>query len=283
MLLQLQANINFKKLEKMARQKGVIKYVGTLGDIRHFKIKGQEGFFAGMVGGPSGDQVLTAPEFERTRENMNEFGACAKAGKSVRTGLSQIMKQMSDSQVTGRLTSIMKKINLEDQTEARGYRKIEISTQRNYLKGFEFNKNISLTGIFNAPYSLTHTPDRASCEFVIPDFNPANLVSAPSGTTHFRLITSLSVVSDFEYNATTNSYDPMDADLNEVNDIQFSGFLDLYAPIPTTTISATLPGAVVPTANTTVLQCIGIEFYQQVGPNYYLFSRGSCLKVEDAF
>ena len=65
----------------MARQKGVIKYVGTLGDIRHFKIKGQEGYFAGMVGGPTGDQVQTAPEFERTRENMNEFGACAKAGK----------------------------------------------------------------------------------------------------------------------------------------------------------------------------------------------------------
>ena len=48
----------------MARQKGVIKYVGTLGDIRHFKIKGQEGYFAGMVGGPTGDQVLSAPEFE---------------------------------------------------------------------------------------------------------------------------------------------------------------------------------------------------------------------------
>ena len=118
----------------MARQKGHLKYVGTLGDVRHFKIKGQDGYFAGMVGGPTGDQIMSAPEFERTRENMNEFGACAKAGKSVRSGLSQLMKQMSDSQVTGRLTSIMKKINLEDQTEARGYRKIEISTQRNYLK-----------------------------------------------------------------------------------------------------------------------------------------------------
>jgi hypothetical protein len=49
--------INFLNLKKMARQKGVIKYVGTLGDIRHFKIKGQEGYFAGMVGGPTGDQV----------------------------------------------------------------------------------------------------------------------------------------------------------------------------------------------------------------------------------
>ena len=50
----------------MARQKGVLKYVGTLGDVRHFKIKGQEGDFAGMVGGPSGEQVLSAPEFENT-------------------------------------------------------------------------------------------------------------------------------------------------------------------------------------------------------------------------
>ena len=35
----------------MAKQKGHIKYVGTLGDVRHFKIKGNKGFFAGLVGG----------------------------------------------------------------------------------------------------------------------------------------------------------------------------------------------------------------------------------------
>jgi hypothetical protein len=177
----------------------------------------------------------------------------------------------------------MKKINLEDQTEARGYRKIEISTQRNYLKGFEFDKNSSFNGIFNAPYSITHAVNRVSGEFLVPGFNPANLVSAPSGATHFRLISSLSVVSDFEYNATTNSYDPMDAALNEICDIQYSDFLDLYAPVPATTIVATLPNGAIPTVNTTVLQCIGIEFYQQVGPNYYLFSSGNCLKVEDTF
>ncbi len=267
----------------MARQKGVIKYVGTLGDIRHFKIKGQEGFFAGMVGGPTGDQVLSAPEFERTRENMNEFGACAKAGKSVRGGLSQLMKQMADSQVTGRLTSIMKKINLEDQTEARGYRKIEISTQRNHIKGFEFDKNISFNGVFNAPYSLTHGVDREKGSIEIPAFNPMNLVNAPSGATHFRLITSLSVVSDFEYNATTDSYEAMDEELNEVNDVQYSDFLDLFTPTHATTLTAILPGEVLPTENTTVLQCIGIEFYQQVGGNFYLFASGNCLKVENAF
>ena len=267
----------------MARQKGVIKYVGTLGDIRHFKIKGQEGYFAGMVGGPTADQVYTAPEFERTRENMNEFGACAKAGKSVRSGLSQLMKQMSDSQVTGRLTSIMKKINLEDQTEARGYRKIEISSQQHYLKGFEFDKNISLNGILNAPYTVTNTAGRDSGSLIVPGFNPTNLISSPSGATHFRLISSVSVISDFEYNAATNNYDPMHPEINELSDIKFSAFLDLNATVPSTTLTATLPGGAAATTDTSVLQCIGIEFYQKVGANYYLFSSGNCLRIEDVF
>jgi len=96
-----------------------------------------------MVGGPTAEQVNNAPEFERTRENMNEFGGCAKVGKSLRTALSALMGKFTDPQVTGRLTSIMKKINLEDGTEARGYRKVEVSTQKNYLLGFEFNKILS--------------------------------------------------------------------------------------------------------------------------------------------
>ena len=111
----------------MARQTGLVKYNGTMGGVRHFKIKGLEGDFAGMAGGPSAEQINNDPAFIRTRENMNEFGGSASAAKSVRTALSQIIKQFADSRLTGRLTAIMKQINLEDQTEARGKRAIEIS------------------------------------------------------------------------------------------------------------------------------------------------------------
>jgi len=45
---------------------------------------------------------------------MNEFAACALASKSVRVGLGLLKKQMSDAQLSGRLTAIMKRINLED-------------------------------------------------------------------------------------------------------------------------------------------------------------------------
>ena len=175
----------------MARQTGLVKYNGTMGGVRHFKIKGLAGDFAGMAGGPSGDQINNDPAFIRTRENMNEFGGCATAGKSIRVGLSQVIKQMSDPQMTGRLTGIIKKINLEDQTEARGYRAILISQEKQYLIGFAFDRNVSLEGVFTAPYTLSNTVARDAATLTVPAFNPVNLVNAQAGSTHFRLLVAL--------------------------------------------------------------------------------------------
>ena len=268
----------------MAKQTGLLRYSGTMGGVRHFKIKGLQGDFAGLVGGPNGDQILTAPEFERTRENMNEFGGCATAGKSVRVALSQIIKQMSDPQMTGRLTAVMKKINLEDQSEARGYRAILISQQSQYLTGFAFDRNISLESIFVAPFTLSHTPARESGTLTVPPFNPASMINAPAGATHFRLIHALACVSDFAFNETSGVYEPIDPDNNQLSDIQYSGYIELSTPVLTpTVVSASLPGSPLLTADVSVLQCIGIEFFQQVGPNYYLFNSGNALKIQEVF
>lgn len=268
----------------MARQTGALKYKGTLGEVRHFKIKGLTGHFAGLVGGPSGEQIKTAPEFARTRENMNEFGGSATAAKAVRVSLSQLIKQMGDSQLTGRLTGIMKKINKEDLTEARGYRAILISQQGQYLKGLSFNKNVNLDGIFVAPFSLSNTPARDAGTLTVPAFNPANLVNAPAGATHFRLIQALACISDFAHNATTKIYEPIDQANNELANVAYSGYIDLSAPVATSTVvTATLPGSPTLTADASVLQCIGIEFYQKVGANYYLFNSGNCLKIQEIF
>lgn len=267
----------------MARQTGLVKYNGTMGGVRHFKIKGLDGDFAGMAGGPSAEQINNDPAFIRTRENMNEFGGSAAAAKSVRVALSQIIKQFSDPRLTGRLTAIMKQINLEDQSEARGRRAIEISTQRQYLTGLEFDANLSLSGLFNAPYTLANNAARDSATFTIPAFNPANLVNAPAGATHFRLVNAIAVVSDWVYNDTTGKYEPTDIALNELADVQYSPYLDLNAVTAATTITTALPGTPTMTASVSVLNCIGIEFYQQVGPNYYLFASGNALRVNEVF
>jgi hypothetical protein len=267
----------------MARQKGALKYVGTLGDVRHFKIKGQDGYFAGMVGGPTGDQVKTASEFERTRENMNEFGGCAKAGKSLRTSLSGLIRTMADSQVTGRLTSVMKKINLEDGTEARGYRKIEITSQRQYLEGFDFDKNLSLDSVVNVDFTTTHVVARNSADLVLPAFNPMELLAIPSGATHCRFINAIAVISDFQYNVTTDSYEPIDTALNELSKVAYSAYIPVDVAFAGSTTTAALAGAPAMTADVSVLQVVGIEFSQKVNADYYAFASGNCMQIVEIF
>ncbi len=267
----------------MAKQKGHIKYVGTLGDVRHFKIKGNKGFFAGLVGGPTGEQVKTAASFIRTRENMSEFAACAMAGKSIRVGLSQLMKQMSDSQFTGRLTAIMKKINIEDGSEARGQRAVLVSQQPQYLKGLDFNRNIAFTGIVNIPFTLSASVDRNETNLNIPAFNPLNSLNIPAGATHLRFINALSVISDFVYNSATGAYEPAEPELNEMSSIAYSDYIPVDQPASDLDISAALPDAPTVSPNVAVLGCVGVEFFQQVGSNYYLFNAGNALKVIDVF
>lgn len=268
----------------MARQIGHIKYKGTLGDVRHFKIKGLRGDYAGLKGGPSGDQVKTDPAFKRTRENMNEFGGCALTAKSVRVGLSQLMKQMSDPQLTGRLTGIMKKINLEDQSEARGYRAILVTNQKHYLKGMNFNKNINFESVLYAPFSVTMDTERVSSDLVVPAFNVASSVNVPAGATHFRLINAISVLSDYAFNSISRAYEPIEMALNEMSKITYSDYLNVNSAITEDiTVTSAFPEGTVLTENVTVPNSVGIEFYQKVGENYYLFKTGHCLKIHDLF
>ena len=268
----------------MARQLGHVNYGGTIGQIRHFKIKGLNGNYAGLKGGATGDQIKNDSAFVRTRENMNEFGGCAIVGKSLRTGLAQIMKQMSDPQLAGRLTGIMKKINLEDQSEARGYRAILVSVQPQYLLGLNFNRHNSFEGLFTGEVETLASSERDSVTMNVEPFSTLNNVNAPAGATHFRLVNAITVLSDFAFNATTKVYEPIEPTLNETSKITYSDYIELGSSVAAPlSVESVLPGTPTMTADVSLISCVGIEFYQKVGANYYIFSVGNSLKIKNIF
>jgi hypothetical protein len=73
----------------MARQKGIIKLKGTIGDITFYKT--QDGHLAREKGGIDASRIKTDPAFQRTRENGSEFGRAGKAGKVLRTALTRVI------------------------------------------------------------------------------------------------------------------------------------------------------------------------------------------------
>jgi len=126
--------------------------------------------------------------------------------------------------------------------------------------------------------------DRNEVTLTIPDFNPDDLIKAPAGATHFKLINAITSVSDYQFDTATSKYEPkVDAE-NGLGEVTKSAELPLGASVgAVTTLIATLPGAPVLSADVGLLSCVGIEFYQKVDTQFYLFASGNCMRVDEVF
>jgi hypothetical protein len=69
--------------------------------------------------------------------------------------------------------------------------------------------------------------------------------------------------------------------LNELSNVTYSDYLPVDINIETeTTISSALPGAPTMSTDVSLLNSVGIEFFQKVGANYYLLNNGNALKIQ---
>jgi hypothetical protein len=240
----------------MARQKGIIKLDGTIGGITFYKST-QDGYLAREKGGVSADKIANDPAFQRTRENGEEFGRAGKAGKLLRNSIRALLQNASDSRMVGRLTQKMVEVIQEDITNPRGQRNV-IDGEAELLEGFEFNISGKLGTTLYAPF--TGTIDRVAGTLTanIPAFVPINMLAAPGGATHFKIVSAGAEV-DFE---------------NEtfVIDTQATAVLpwDSAATAVINLINAV-------TANSThpLFLALGIEFYQEVNGQMYPLKNGA--------
>src|SRR5260221_3614145 len=178
----------------MAQQKGIIRLKGTIGDITFYKPK--DGFMAEEKGGIDANRIANDPAFQRTRENGAEFGRAGKAGKTMRSAFRPLLQNTSDSRMIGRLTKAMMEVIKADATSARGLRNV-IDGEAELLSGFEFNGNGKLAATIFAPFTGTINRVSGELSINIPPFSPVNMITAPAGTTHFK-ITSAGAEIDFE-------------------------------------------------------------------------------------
>jgi hypothetical protein len=239
----------------MARQKGIIKLDGTIGDLTFYKSK--EGYLAREKGGVPADRIANDPAFQRTRENGAEFGRAGKAGKLLRTSIRGLLQNSSDSKMVSRLTTLMLKVIQEDAVNPRGLRNV-IDGEAELVQGFDFNINGKLGTTIYAPF--TSTIDRAAGTLVVnlASFVPLNMIAAPGGSTHFKLISAGAEI-DFE---------------NEVfvADAQETAILPWDA-VGTAVIN--LSNAVTANSAHPLFLVLGIEFYQQVNGQMYPLKNGA--------
>ena len=240
----------------MAKQTGIIKLKGTLGGITFYKTS-LDGDLAREKGGVSGERIATDPNFQRTRENGEEFGRSGKAGKLLRNSIRAMLQNASDSRMVGRLTKKMVEVVQADATNPRGQRNV-IDGEAELLEGFEFNISGKLGNTLYAPFTSTIDRVAGTLTVDIPSFVPINMIEAPGGATHFKLVSAGAEI-DFE---------------NEVfvMDNQASAILPWDA---TGTVVTNLVNAVSAASTHPLFLVLGIEFYQEVNGQMYPLKNGA--------
>lgn len=248
----------------MAKLKGPLKIKGTIGDITFSKT--EDGYLAKEKTSLDGKRIATDPAFQRTRENNAEFGRAGKAGKLLRKAIRTLLQHAKDKRVTSRLTTEMMRVVKADTTSPRGLRNV-IDGEAELLQGFEFNRNATLGTTIYAPYTSVIDRVAGTLTVDLPSFNPAEQIAAPSGTTHYRIV-SMGAEIDFEN-------ETFITDNKETAVLPWDG---------TATAAISLANAVTANSTRPLFLLLGIQFFQQVnGINYTLkngtFNALSIVKV----
>lgn len=247
----------------MARQRGIIKLTGKVGDLSFYKT--QDGFLAREKSGVDAARIKNDPAFARTRENGQEFGMAARAGKVMRDAFRPLMMRASDGRVVSRLTRVMSDIRKLDGTSARGERSVAIAIAnqpaKDKLKDFNFNRRSILKSILFRPFSVNNSTG----EIVIANLVPANHVAAPAGATHVSFTAAWGKI-DFA---------------NEGYQVELSNTVNL--PIDGNASTVTLTPASAPGGTGVDVFLLVVEFFQEVNGIQYSLNDGlyNALSVVD--
>jgi hypothetical protein len=251
----------------MAKQKGVIKLIGTIDDFTF--VRTRDGFIAKQRTSLTASRLATDPAFIRTRENGAEFARACKASKLLRNAFRTQMLNARDRSAGTRLTHEMMRVVKSDAVNARGLRNVQ-DGEKSILLNFDFNADAQLGTTLNTLYTTSINRVSGEVTAQIPPFVPVNEMAAPIGATHYRITAAAAAVdfmaSTFERATAASGIKPID----EVATAPLNLACNLTA-------NATAP----------IFLVLGIEFFQEVNhANYSLksgiFNALSIVAVEEA-
>ncbi|MFW0714249.1 hypothetical protein [Pedobacter sp. N23S346] len=239
----------------MARQEGIIKLNGRIGDLTFYKTR--DGYLAREKGGISASRIAGDPKFERTRENMAEFGRATKAGKFMRIAFKTLTSQLADSRISNRLMKEMLKVIQADSVNERGLRMV-LDAETELLTGFEFNIKAPIGTTINVPYEALIDRATGVLSITLPAYSARDLINSPQGSTHFKL-SAASAAINFEEERF--QLDVVESEMMSVKDIAVAASrLDCQL-----TAGSTSP----------LFLLLGISFYQRVNQVDYPLSNGA--------
>lgn len=244
----------------MAKQTGVIRLKGTIGDINFYRTTTGGDLAREAGGGFNGEDIKKKATMVRTRENASEFGHCSKIKKTFRISLAPFLCIRKDGTLHGRMMTLFTKLKALDRVNTRGNRRVgkglETPLGLHLLRNFVFTPSCNVIDVLSASLDF----DFNSRSLSVTNFD-IKAVRFPAGATHMAITLGL-----LHFNFDTLAYllknsVPLYMDKN----YSLTSF-DMYTDLPN------IDGA--------ALAVLGIKFYQEVQGTYYLFNGANAVGVE---
>jgi hypothetical protein len=231
---------------------------------------------------PEKDKLITKRE-ENTRkrkEGRIEFGGGSKLSKAFRDTFASCVESYNNRALAGRLTGIFRKI-IQGGSGKVGMRKAEVLKNKQLLAGFEFHKDYLFDQIFVAPLKWQIKNGRKEIVLMVPEFKSKGYIKNPKGASHFRLIVTAGILSDYIYSKTQKTYVPFKNPLNGKS----AEALSEYISLKSSGVEIHLPlkfNAAIPDGYS-VIACMQIEFYKEEAGTMYSLQTKKAMKVAEVF
>lgn len=180
---------------------GNIQFTGSLDNFTAYTRRGTDGILLRRKGGASKKKIKTSPKFAATRQNNAEFGACSKAGTSIRRVI-RVIRHMADVSLAGKLNALCRIILGSDSVNKRGQRSINFSQQRYLLDGYNLNSKLLFNSVIRQPVTPTIFRNTGSANLVLPPLLPGVNFYIPPQYQLYRFIMVLGEIPDMIYKST---------------------------------------------------------------------------------
>lgn len=246
----------------MAIVKGIFQATGSIKGISFYSPVGSDKVIMRTKGGASKERIAKGAEFAKLRQHQTEWAGCVQFAKAVRSAVGELYR-LADYNLSPVWTGMGKSLIKLDTAGEVGQRPVRLTTYKQALEGFGFNKLYPLNSILRVSpsYSIDRNALKATVTFprINTDMDLQNVQRLP----YFRLIVTLGGVSDIVYNPTIlTPYQSVNSNLQGISQSIISEWLPTHSILAAQSMSVQFDEEIKAlfTDDMTLLLGIGLEF-----------------------
>ncbi len=235
-----------------------LSFTGSVGNLSAYKMRGHDKVIIRTKGGASKKHIQTRDVFEPTRNLNNEWKAVVKAAGIIRRGLNGL-KPLADYNISGPMHALVKKIQVSDMVNPKGKRSILFSQQPDFISSFNYNRQNMFDSLIRQPLSINIDKTTGVADIEIPLLQPSVNFFPHPRYAYFRIVLSMTSVSDYTCNGPNNYYSTVRSALPSYKPI-FSAWAPSNIPLPTASFHYTPANNFLPGPDMILVFGAGIQY-----------------------